>query len=168
MFPTTYDPTVLQAFILYHAIAYVQSISTPLGELNPIYKSVLETLYRRMSSYPRLDLLEVPALLMYREVDFQIISWPSRRRLENEVWRHVRLAHHVLAQKLDAVICSLLVSFSGIWLGSKVVTYPRDLGCSSSTVARSEAGALASHIPLYSLSASKHSVVPPTSACILG
>jgi hypothetical protein len=98
-----------QVFILQHATLHIQIISLPLRKLNPIHKRILEALNCRMSPYPRLNLLEISTLLMYREVDFQIIRRSSRWCLQNEIRRHIRLAHHVLAQQLDAMIYSLLV-----------------------------------------------------------
>jgi hypothetical protein len=102
-----------QIFILHHAALHIQIISLPLRKLNPIHKRILEALNRRMSPDPRLNLLKIPTLFVYREVDLQIIRRSTWWCLQNEVRRHIRLAHHVLAQQLDAMIYSLLVFRSG-------------------------------------------------------
>jgi hypothetical protein len=96
-----------QVFILQHATLHIQILSFPSRKLNPIHKRILETLNRRMPSHPRLNLLKIPTLFVYREVDLQIIRRSTWWCLQNEVRRHIRLAHHVLAQQLDAMIYSL-------------------------------------------------------------
>lgn len=92
------------------AITCIQHPPSPLSKLNPIHITILKALNRRMLPYPTPQLSEIPALLMYRKIDFQIIGWCSQRCIKYEIWRHVRGAYQVLPHDLDTVIFLILVA----------------------------------------------------------